>query len=196
MKNVKNLKFYKGCLIVVDMVNGFVRDGALHDEEIAKVIPRQIELIKQAKAEVKAIIFIKDTHDENAVEFDRFGGSHCVKGTNEAELVDELKPYENDEDTFVIEKNSTSFMEAPEFRRFIEEQIYLEEFDIVGCCSDICVFDGAMGLAGYLDQWDRRHIIRVHEDAIETYAKEDRKEYPKAAKLLAEQHGIQYVKKA
>ena len=36
MKNVKNLKFYKGCLIVVDMVNGFVRDGALHDEEIAK----------------------------------------------------------------------------------------------------------------------------------------------------------------
>ena len=38
MKNVKNLKFYKGCLIVVDMVNGFVREGALHDEEIAKVI--------------------------------------------------------------------------------------------------------------------------------------------------------------
>ena len=32
------------------MVNGFVREGALHDEEIAKVIPRQIELIKEAKA--------------------------------------------------------------------------------------------------------------------------------------------------
>ena len=196
MKNVKNLKFYKGCLIVVDMVNGFVRDGALHDEEIAKVIPRQIELIKQAKAEGKAIIFIKDTHDENAVEFDRFGGSHCVKGTNEAELVDELKPYENDEDTFVIEKNSTSFMEAPEFRRFIEEQIYLEEFDIVGCCTDICDFNGAMGLANYLDQWNRKHVIRVHEDAIATYAEAARQEYVFAAKLLMKQQGIQLVKKA
>ena len=196
MKDVKNLKFYKGCLIVVDMVNGFVRDGALHDEEIAKVIPRQIELIKQAKAEGKAIIFIKDTHDENAVEFDRFGGSHCVKGTNEAELVDELKPYENDEDTFVIEKNSTSFMEAPDFRRFIEEQIYLEEFDIVGCCTDICDFNGAMGLANYLDQWNRKHVIRVHEDAIATYAEAERQEYVFAAKLLMKQQGIQLVKKA
>ena len=196
MKNVKNLKFYKGCLIVVDMVNGFVRDGALHDEEIAKVIPRQIELIKQAKAEGKAIIFIKDTHDENAVEFERFGGSHCVKGTNEAELVDELKPYENDEDTLVIEKNSTSFMEAPDFRKFIEEQIYLEEFDIVGCCTDICDFNGAMGLANYLDQWNRRHAIRVHEDAIATYAEAARQEYVDAAKLLMKQQGIQLVKKA
>ena len=196
MKNVKNLKFYKGCLIVVDMVNGFVRDGALHDEEIAKVIPRQIELIKQAKAEGKAIIFIKDTHDENAVEFDRFGGSHCVKGTNEAELVDELKPYENDEDTFVIEKNSTSFMEAPDFRKFIEEHPEIIEFDIVGCCTDICDFNGAMGLANYLDQWNRRHIIRVHEDAIATYAELARQNYVDAAKLLMEQQGIQLVKKA
>ena len=117
MKNVKNLKFYKGCLIVVDMVNGFVRDGALHDEEIAKVIPRQIELIKQAKAEGKAIIFIKDTHDENAVEFERFGGIHCVKESNETELVDELKQYE---DKYTNEKNFTSFMETPIFRKFIE----------------------------------------------------------------------------
>ena len=196
MKNVKNLKFYKGCLIVVDMVNGFVRDGALHDEEIAKVIPRQIELIKQAKAEGKAIIFIKDTHDENAVEFDRFGGSHCVKGTNEAELVDELKPFENDEDTFVIENNSTSFMEAPDFRKFIEEHPEIIEFDIVGCCTDICDFNGAMGLANYLDQWNRRHIIRVHEDAIATYAEVARQNYVDAAKLLMEQQGIQLVKKA
>ena len=195
MKNVKNLKFYKGCLIVVDMVNGFVRDGALHDEEIAKVIPRQIELIKQAKAEGKAIIFIKDTHDENAVEFERFGGSHCVKGTYEAELVDELKPYENDEDTFIIEKNSTSFMEAPEFRKFIKEQINMNEYDVAGCCTDICDFNGMMGLANYLDQWNRKHIIRAHEDAMATYAEGARQNYVDAAKLLMKQQGIQLVKK-
>ena len=195
MKKVNNLKLYKGCLIIVDMVNGFVREGALHDEEIAKVIPRQIELIKEAKNAGKAIIFIKDTHDENATEFDRFGGGHCVRGTKEAEIVDEFKPYLEDEDTFVFEKNSTSFMEAPDFRNFIEEQIYLEEFDLGGCCTDICDFNGIMGLANYLDQWNRPHVIRAHEDAMATYAEAARQEYVDAAKLLMKQQGIQLVKK-
>ena len=196
MKKVNNLKLYQGCLIIVDMVNGFVREGMLHDEEIAKVIPRQIELINEAKEAGKARIFIKDTHDENASEFARFGGGkHCVRGTREAELVDELKPFENDEDTFVFEKNSTSFMEAPDFRRFIEEQIYMEEFDLAGCCTDICDFNGIMGLANYLDQWNKPHIIRAHEDAMTTYAEEDRQDYVGAAKLLMKQQGIQLVKK-
>ena len=33
---IKNLKMYEGCLIVVDMVNGFVEEGVLHDKEIKK----------------------------------------------------------------------------------------------------------------------------------------------------------------
>ena len=43
---MKNLKIYKKALIVVDMVNGFVREGVLHDDNISRVIPRQIELIE------------------------------------------------------------------------------------------------------------------------------------------------------
>ena len=196
MKNVKNLKLYKGCLIIVDMVNGFVREGALHDEEIARVIPRQIELIKEAKAKGDAVVFFKDTHDKDAAEFERFGGGgHCVKGTKEAELVDELKPFADDEDTFVFEKNSTSFMEAPGFRKFIKEQINMNEYDVAGCCTDICDFNGMMGLANYLDQWNRKHIIRAHEDAMATYAEGARQNYVDAAKLLLEQQGIQLVKK-
>ena len=148
MNKVKNLKVYKGMLIVVDMVNGFVREGVLHDEKIADVIPRQIELIKDAKSRGDLIVFIKDTHDENAVEFKRFGGTkHCVRGTSEANLVDELLPFENDEDTISIEKNSTSFMEAPEFRNLIAELYNIERVDVVGCCTDICDFNGTMGLA-------------------------------------------------
>ena len=195
--NIKNLKMYTGCLIIVDMVNGFVREGMLHDEATARTINRQIELIKEAKAAGKLIVFIKDTHDIDSAEFERFGNlPHCLRNTTESSLVDELKEFENTEDTISIEKNSTNFMEAPDFRILMETQPNMNEFDIVGCCSDICVFDGAMGLAGYLDQNNRRHIIRVHEDAIATYAEEDRGNYVEAAKLLGEQHGIQYVKKA
>ena len=193
---VKNLKVYKGCLIVVDMVNGFVREGVLHDEEIADIINRQVELIKEAKNEGKLIVFIKDTHTKESVEFERFGNTnHCLENTTESELVDEIKVFENTEDTISIEKNSTSFMEAPDFRELMEYQTEMNEFDIIGCCTDICVANGTLGLANYLDQRNRKHTIRVHEDAIATYAEENRQEYVEAAKLLMKQQGVQLVKK-
>ncbi len=196
MGKVRNLEVYKGMLIAVDMVNGFVREGALHDEKIADVIPRQLELIKETKARGDLIVFIKDTHDEDAIEFKRFGGiKHCVRGTRESELVDELIVYENDDDTISIEKNSTSYMEAEEFRSLISGMTNLEKVDIVGCCTDICDFNGTMGLANYFDQHNRDVEIRVHQDAVATYAEIERQNYVEAANLLMQQQGIQLVKK-
>ena len=195
---IDHLKMYQGCLIVVDMVNGFVREGVLHDEEIANIIPRQIELIKEFKNAGKLIVFIKDTHSKDSTEFDRFGGdagAHCVKGTKEQELVDQLKVYENDLDTIVIEKNSTSYMEAPDFRELLNYQTELTEVDVCGCCTDICVVNGVIPMSNYFDQWNRRVNIRVHEDAIATYSEKDRQNYVEAAKLLMQQQGIQLVKK-
>ena len=196
MNKIKKLEIYKKCLIVVDMVNGFVREGVLHDEAIAMIIPRQIELIEKNQKEGELTIFIKDTHDENAVEFKRFGGTkHCVRGTKEAELVDELKVYEGKENTISIEKNSTSYMEAPKFRELIKELKNLKEISVIGCCTDICDFNGTMALANYLDEWNRDVEIKVHQDAVATYAEDARKNYVDAAYLLMEQQGIQLVKK-
>ena len=50
-------------------------------------------------------------------------------------------------------------------------------------------------LANYLDERNRKHTIRVHEDAIATYDEENRQEYVEAAKLLMKQQGIELVKK-
>lgn len=196
MNKIKNLKVYKGMLIVVDMVNGFVREGVLHDEKIAEVIPRQLELIKEAKHRGDLIAFVKDTHDEDAIEFKRFGNTkHCVRGTREAELVDEFRELEKEDDTISIEKNSTSYMEAEEFRNLIGDMTNLERVDVVGCCTDICDFNGTMGLANYFDQHNRDVSINVYTDAVATYAEDARKNYVDAAYLLMEQQGIQLVKK-
>ena len=193
---VKNLKMYKGCLIVVDMVNGFVEEGVLHDKEIKKVVKRQIELIKEAKQSGKLIVFIKDTHTKDSTEFERFGNTnHCLENTFESELIDELKTFENDKDIISIKKNSTSFMESPEFRKLMEHEKEMNEFDVIGCCTDICVANGTIALANYLDEHNRKHEIRVHEDAIATYAENERQEYVDAAKILMKQQGIQLVKK-
>lgn len=185
----------KDMLIVVDMVNGFVREGMLHDEEIGSIIPRQEEMIQNYLEKGGLVLFIKDTHNINSKEFERFNGMHCLKGTSEAELVDELKKYENLDNVISIEKNSTSFMEAPKFRNLIECLNDLENIDIIGCCTDICVFNGAIGLANYRDEWDKKFNISVHEDMIATYGENNRKEYVDAAKLLMLQQGINLVKK-
>lgn len=196
MRNLKNLKVYKKMLIVVDMVNGFVNEGPLHDEAIADVIPRQLEVIRKYQKEGQLIVFIKDTHTKDSVELKRFNNeAHCSKGTKEARLIDELQIFENADNVISIEKNSTSYMEAPDFRKLVSELLNVSEVEVVGCCTDICVFNGTMGLANYFDQWNRNVNIRVHLDAIATFCENERKNYVEAANLLMKQQGIQLVKK-
>lgn len=194
---MKNLKVYKKCLIVVDMVNGFVRVGGLHDKYIEHTIERQLELIKEYKQEGELIIFIKDTHEMDSVEHNRFGDiKHCIKGTKEAELIDEFKQYENDDNVLTFEKNSTSFREAPGFIDTMNEAENIMEFDVVGCCTDICIANGVISTMNYFDQINRKVEVRVHEDAVETFGlPERREEYSKAAYLLMQQQGAQIVKK-
>ena len=196
MKKINNFKMYKKCLIVVDMVNGFVREGVLHDNSIANIIPTQIKLIKETLACDGLVIFIKDTHNKDSKEFKRFGNTHhCIKGTKEADLVDELIPYEGLVNTISIEKNSTSFMEAPEFRKVVKNLENVKEYGVCGCCTDICVVNGAIGLANYNDQWNRDVTIKAYKDAIATYGEGARENYIDAAYLLMEQQGIQLVKR-
>ena len=192
---VENLKVYNKALIVVDMINGFVKEGVLHDESIARVIPRQIELIKEYQRKGELVIFIQDTHTKESTEHKRFPDVHCVKGSGEEDIVDLLKPFSYLDNTICIPKNSTSFMESILFREVLKEGTNIKEFDVVGCCTDICICNGSIGLANYLDEHNRDALIRVHLDAIATFNEKNRKEYVDAACLLMELQGIQLVKK-
>lgn len=196
MKKIENLQIYESALIIVDMVNGFVTEGILHDKKIGRIIPRQLELINENKQRGGLTIFIKDTHDKGATEFRRFQNTeHCVRGTTEQELVKELKPYEEWPDTISIKKNSTSFMESPDFRELVAQMKNLNQIDIAGCCTDICIVNGAIALSNYFDQRNIPIKIQVQEDAIATFDEENRQDYVKAAKLLMQQQGIQLMKK-
>ena len=192
---LKNFKVYNKALIVVDMVNGFVKEGVLHDDSIARVIPRQIELIKEYERAGELVIYIQDTHTKKSTEHKRFNGYHCLEGSGEEEVIDELKPFTTLDNTICIPKNNTSFMEAPVFRDVMEEASNIKEFDIVGCCTDICICNGPMGLSCYLDEHNRDSVIRVHQDAVATFSEDNRQNYVDAAYLLMEQQGIQLVKK-
>ena len=198
MKKIKNLQVYDNCLIVIDMVNGFVREGVLHDKKIADVIPRQLEIVRSSLYNGDLLVFIKDSHTENSVEFQRFGNTqHCIRGSREAELVEEFREFEDYDNVVFIEKNSTSFMESSQFRSLIAEMTGLKRVDVIGCCTDICVANGTLGLSNYFDERNKRVDIYVHTDAVETYDSvfHERGKYSEAAKLLMEQQGIKLIKK-
>ena len=191
---IKNLKLYERVLIVVDMVNGFVYNGPLHDIECSKIIPRQKEIIDDYLDNGDLVVFIKDTHTKDSTEFSRMP-IHCLENTDESELVPELKEYVGRDNVITINKNSTSFNETPEFRELITNLVNLKRVDEIGVCTDICDFNGIMGLANRFNQENRDVSIYVHEDAIATFNEAERSKYVDAAKLLMKQQGIIIIRK-
>ena len=179
------------------MVNGFVRVGGLHDKFIEHTIERQQELIEEYQKDGELIIFIKDVHELHSAEHDRFGDiKHAIKGTVEAELIEEYKKYENLENVLIFEKNCTSFREAPGFVEIMNEAINIKKLEIAGCCTDICIANGVISIMNYFDQINRRMEVIVHEDAIETFGLPERRDqYSEAAYLLMEQQGAKKVRK-
>ena len=190
----KKLKEIRELLIIVDMVNGFVREGIMADSYIAHIIPEQIRLIKEFLKKEEGIAFVKESHSKDCMEFKTFP-EHCVKGTSEAELVDELKPFEKD--VLVYEKNSTSAMFAKNFLRDIDEMINLRNVVITGCCTDICDLNLAIPLKNYFNEYNREVDIYVPVNAVETYdaPNHNRDEYNEMAFKLMNQSGIKLVRK-
>ena len=185
----KELEELKQLLIIVDMVNGFVKEGAMADKKIAHIIPEQLRLIKMILEKNEGLAFIKDNHELGCREFERFP-IHCVIGTEEAELVDELKPYEKE--ALVYPKNSTSAIFAPNFMEDIQRMKNLKEVIITGCCTDICDMNLAIPLQNYFDQNNQKVDIIVPTNAVETYDApyHNRDEYTKMAYKFLEQSGI------
>lgn len=178
-------------LIIVDMVNGFVRDGAMADKYIEHIIPEQIKLINNLD-DMKQLIFIKEAHEEDSIEFKRYP-KHCIKGTFEAELVDELKSFENNAKVF--EKNSTCAIFNKDLLTYINEFINLKKVTVVGCCTDICVMNLAIPLKNYFDEFNKDIDVIVVKDATETYDSDvhNRELYNDMAYEIMKQAGIKVV---
>ena len=191
----KNLEEIKKLLIVVDMVNGFVREGAMASENIEHIVPEVERLVKEfTESDENQVAFVKDTHEKNAREFKRYP-VHCLRGTSESENVEELRKYENV--ALIHEKNSTSAIFPNGLLENINKMKKLEEVVITGCCTDICVINLAIPLQNYFDEHNRDIPIVVPENAVETYDADwhNAKEWNDMAFKFMNQAGIKLVKK-
>ncbi|WP_264890774.1 isochorismatase family cysteine hydrolase [Vulcanisaeta souniana] len=80
----------KPALIVIDMNKDFVY-GKLGNERARNLVPRLKKLIESAREERVPIIYVGDAHLPTDPEM-RVWGEHSMKGTEGAQVVDELRP--------------------------------------------------------------------------------------------------------
>ena len=176
-------------LVVVDMVNGFIKEGKMSDKDINHITPRIKSLVESFLSDEEGVAFIKDTHEVNSTQFKKYP-PHCLKGTSESELISELSSYE--QKSLSYEKNSTSTIFAKNFMRDIERMESLKEVIITGCCTDICVMNLAIPLVNYFDEENRDVRVLVPQNAVETFNSNihNRDEYNSMALKLMKNQGI------
>lgn len=194
-----NLENIEEVLIVVDMVNGFVKEGPMADPYIGHIVPIiQGLMFDYLNRDNTGVFIVKEGHSENACEFN-VHPEHCIKGTEEAMLVDELSNLE----TYCYEflKNSTSAMWAKGFIETIKLLLKNPKFKkvtIVGCCTDICVMDLSIPLKKLFDELNIEVEVIIPTEAVETFnidGVHERDEWNNMAFRFMEQAGIKLVKK-
>ena len=153
-------------LVIVDMIQGFVCHGALADPRIHAITPKLLSTINEYEKRRFPIIAFRAVHPATAREFASFP-AHCVEGSEECELIEELKPLSGH--WFDLKKNSTNGFFQPDFLPLFQSFSSLRSVLITGCCTDICVLQFALSLKAYLNQNDLDIEVLVAADQVATY---------------------------
>lgn len=131
-------------LVVVDMQNGFLREGNLASERCLGALPAVVDEVEAALAAEHHVIFTADTHEPDDEEFSVFP-VHCVRGTAEADLVDELAGYLDRERVHLVRKRRYSALFETEMEGLLH-RYRIDRVRICGVCTDICVLHTAADL--------------------------------------------------
>lgn len=154
---------------MVDIINGFIKEGAMASDRIKSIIEPNVRLLKEFKRAGMCAIAFADCHEKDSAEFFAFP-EHCLDGTSESEVVDELKAVKGI--SLLIKKNSTNGFIEEDFIKFLLDDKYEPAFDafvITGCCTDICVLQFALSLKTYGNMRNKPFRIIIPVNCVETY---------------------------
>lgn len=148
-------------LVVVDMQDGFCRQGALASDRCAAVIPAVVAEVEQALAAGAHVIFTADTHEPGDREFEIFP-EHCLRGSAEAQLVEELRGFLGRAHVHLVAKRRYSALFETEMEGLLH-RYDLRRVRICGVCTDICVLHTTADLR------NRDIAVTVAADATATF---------------------------
>ncbi len=161
----KMLNNDKSAIVIIDMINGFAKEGILSSSRVGALIPEIEKMLSLAEGVHK--IFICDSHSSDSTEFQTYP-SHAIEGTDESLIVDELAIHV-DQHTKIIKKNSTNAMMTTQMRNYLLEHPEISNFILVGDCTDICILQCALGLKSYFNEINVTKRIIVPYSLVDTY---------------------------
>lgn len=124
----------KKTLIVIDMQKDFI-NGSLGTKEAVSIIENVKRKIKEYEDNGDEIIFTRDTHHENYLntnEGRKLPVEHCIKGTEGWKIWEGLEVGK----AIYIDKHTFGYMNWKDYN--------LENVELVGLCTDICVVSNAL----------------------------------------------------
>jgi nicotinamidase/pyrazinamidase len=148
-------------LMAVDVQEGFTRKGNLSSDTCTAAIPRIKRIVEEEQAVGTPVIFTKDSHREGDPEFETFP-PHCIVGTDEHDLVEELRKFEP-EAAAVVQKSRYSAFHGTKLDEILRD-LAPDDVHLIGLCTDICVLHTAADLR------NRDYRVVVHRDGVETFS--------------------------
>lgn len=124
----------KKTLIVVDMQKDFI-DGSLGTKEAEAIVENVKRKIASYQEQGDEIIFTRDTHQENYLDTNEgkhLPVVHCIEGTEGWRIAEGL------------EVPGAIYIDKPSFGYMNWKDYNLEEVELVGLCTDICVVSNAL----------------------------------------------------
>ena len=162
----------KYAIIVIDMLEEFVR-GRLKAKAVEEIIGNISKLLTFARSKGIPIIYVVDSHYPGIDHELKLWGPHAIRGSKEANIIEELAPSSKD---FVVQKRRyDAFM-------FTDLDMLLRELEITsviltGIHTHICVQNTALGafyrgyrviispecVAAATEEWHKRGLEYIKE---------------------------------
>lgn len=132
-------------LIVVDMQNDFV-SMALGTPEAQAIVPEVVKKIEEYKNDKNDfIVFTRDTHYSDymeTLEGKKLPVPHCIVGSEGWDIIRELNV---DETNPVVDKKTFGYEKWDAlFKAFGIYYSQIDEIELCGLCTDICVISNAL----------------------------------------------------
>ncbi|HAN10562.1 MAG TPA: cysteine hydrolase [Clostridiales bacterium] len=156
-------------VIVMDLNKGFAKGGNLYSPFVEALIPGIGKFVIMFTKDGGIVAAFTDCHQKNSPELKQYP-EHCIDGTNETELVDELQI----ENIIIIEKNCTNGFLSQNPLEILGE-IVKENLDkiktviVTGDCTDLCDKRFALTIKEYANEVNRELDVIVVEEMVDTF---------------------------
>ncbi len=152
-------------LVIIDMINGFAREGALMSPRVDALVPEIERLSVECSRRGIVKLAFADSHSEKSPEFCSYP-VHCMTGTSESEIIDELKKIGGYQ---LTPKNSTNGFLEDDFQKWLSVNGKVRNFIITGDCTDICIQQFAVSLKAWFNKKNEQVRVIVPLNAVETF---------------------------